>query len=37
MYLTEGALSVDEISRRDNEEIYDIVMSKVMAQYEHQK
>ena len=37
MYLTEGALSVDEISRRDNEEIYDIVMSKVMAQYQHQK
>lgn len=37
MYLTEGALSVDEINRRDNEEIYDIVMNKVMAQYEHQK
>ncbi|MGV2874762.1 preprotein translocase subunit SecA [Macrococcus capreoli] len=37
MYLTEGALKVDDIKRRDKDEIYEIVMNAVDKQLAHQQ
>ncbi|MFC6117994.1 preprotein translocase subunit SecA [Macrococcoides bohemicum] len=37
MYLTEGALHIDDINRRDNDEIYEIVMKAVEKQLLHQQ
>ncbi|WJP98314.1 preprotein translocase subunit SecA [Macrococcus bovicus] len=37
MYIPEGDLKEEEIARRDNDEIYDIVMNHIDAQYKRQE
>ncbi|TDM14689.1 preprotein translocase subunit SecA [Macrococcus bovicus] len=37
MYMPEGDLKEEEIARRDNDEIYDIVMNHIDAQYKRQE